>query len=248
MELLSSCSQGIAHCASRCFGDHWHKKPSWIEDVLLWRDPKRSGIVLGGLTVAYLIANYMVKNPVVVLATVLQVAVLACFLWNLIAGFLKKPGVPVPRVVSQGISEGEAKDAAARYAVYANKFLGLLERVIGGKDVILTLQIAGALYVVAKVAAVVSPLTLAYLGVLLLFSLPKLYELKKDEIDGHVAKARDSYQDVYSKHVDPLVKKIPRASTATTSQRTSAPSPAKLSDTADSLGAQATAQVKELYQ
>lgn len=39
-----------------------------------------------------------------------------------------------------------------------------MEKVITGKDVVLTLQIAGALFVVSRVARVVSPLTLAYLG------------------------------------------------------------------------------------
>ena len=88
----------------------------------------------------------------------------------------------MPAFVSEGISEAEAKDIAMRYTVYVNKILGtcrgccecicthththtaLMERIISGKDVVLTLQVAGALFVVAKVAAVVSPLTLTWLG------------------------------------------------------------------------------------
>lgn len=223
-------------------------KDKRIEDVLLWRDPKKSGIVLGGITAVYLLVHSISYNPVVVLANLAQLAVIACFLWNLVAGFLKKPGVPVPDFVKKGVSEAEAKDAAARYSVYVNKALATVERVISGKDVVLTLQIAGALFVVARVASIVSPLTLAYLGVVCLFTLPKLYEMKKDEIDTHITKAKDNYNNVYSKHVDPLVKKIPRASTATTRSGAS-PAPAaaaKVADTADSMASEVQSMMEDM--
>lgn len=211
-------------------------KDKRIEDILLWRDPKKTGIALAIVTGVYGLIHQISLNPVVMLANMAQVAVIACFLWNLLSGALKQPGVPVPKVVHEGISEADAKDTAARFTVYANRVLAMVERVITGKDFVLTLQVSGALFVVARIASVVSPLTLAYLGVLSLFALPKLYELKKDEIDLHVTRTRDTYHNVYSKHVDPLMKKIPRASTATSkSNVASPPAPAKVADTADSL-------------
>lgn len=112
-----------------------------VEDLLLWRSPTQSAAVLGGITLSFWVLNVVAYNPVVVLATVAQFGVLACFLANVACGALKRygcwvcvylhtahtmhrPGVPVPVFVSEGISEAEAKDIAARYTVYINKFLG----------------------------------------------------------------------------------------------------------------------------
>ena len=38
-----------------------------------------------------------------------------------------------------------------------------------------------------------------------LFTLPKLYELKKEEIDTQVGKARQQYNNVYEKHIGTVV-------------------------------------------
>lgn len=61
-----------------------------VEDVLLWRDPKKSGIALGGITVVYLLISHISYNPVVVLANIAQFAVISCFLYNLVTNFLKR--------------------------------------------------------------------------------------------------------------------------------------------------------------
>ena len=54
------------------------------------------------------------------------------------------------------------------------------------------------------------------------FTLPKVYELKKDEIDSVVAKLHEQLNVLYSK-ADSMVKKIPKAqgsATAATEKKT----------------------------
>ena len=53
--------------------------------------------------------------------------------------------------------------------------------------------------------------------VVLLFSLPKIYELKKHEIDSATNKVVNQSKQAYSQYGAPYVQKIPRASTSTTS-------------------------------
>lgn len=61
--------------------------------------------------------------------------------------------------------------------------------------------------------------TLVYMPtvVVLLFSLPKIYELKKHEIDSATNKVVNQSKQAYSQYGAPYVQKIPRASTSTTS-------------------------------
>lgn len=51
-------------------------------------------------------------------------------------------------------------------------------------------------------------------GVVLAFSLPKIYELRKPEVDALASRAAAQGQAHYKKFVEPYVSKIPRASTA----------------------------------
>lgn len=61
-----------------------------VEDLLLWRNPSQSAAVLGGITLGFWVLNVVAYNPVVVLATVAQFAVLACFLANVACSALKR--------------------------------------------------------------------------------------------------------------------------------------------------------------
>ena len=51
--------------------------------------------------------------------------------------------------------------------------------------------------------------------VLLAFSLPKVYELKKDEVDHAVSSVQKQTTTYYKQYAEPYVQKIPRASTST---------------------------------
>ena len=56
--------------------------------------------------------------------------------------------------------------------------------------------------------------------VVLAFTVPKIYELKKDDIDSAVSSAHHHGKVHYNKYVEPYVNKIPRASTSSTSANT----------------------------
>lgn len=87
-------------------------------------------------------------------------------------------------------------------------------RLVSGKDIILAGQAALALFALSKVAAWFTSLGLIFVAAVLAFSIPKIYELRKGEIDGLAAKAADQGKAHYKKFVEPYVAKIPRASTA----------------------------------
>jgi hypothetical protein len=85
--------------------------------------------------------------------------------------------------LTSGIDESAARQAADKARVAANALLSLAGRVLSGEDAGLSLRAAALLYVTARVGRVVTPVGLVYLAVLALFTLPKAYELRKDEFD-----------------------------------------------------------------
>lgn len=60
------------------------------EELLLWRDPKRSGLVFGAITVAFGILQFAKINAIQTTAYLVAAAVLGCFVWNNVAKIAHK--------------------------------------------------------------------------------------------------------------------------------------------------------------
>lgn len=188
-----------------------------LEYILLWRDPAKSGAVLGAITFAYILLEWTKYSLLQILANVLLLAVSAAFLWSNLASFTGRPGLRLPRVLQSGVSESELKGVAVDLTAVINKILAYVRKLASGKDVILSIQVAAGLYGIAKFSSYFSTLGLAYTLVVLAFVLPKVYELRKDDIDRTFYTVSNNTQATYNQYVDPYVKKLPRATTATSS-------------------------------
>lgn len=189
-------------------------KNKQIEDLLLWRDTSKSGIALGGATAAFLVLQFARFNAVATFAYALISLVLGSFIWNNIAAFTHRPPVPVPRVLREGVSEADIRPYVEKSTLYVNKALAFAHRLATGREAALSGTAIAFLYVVAKVSSLFSLVGLAYTVVLLAFTLPKVYELKKDDIDAAVDQGRKQLTTVYDKYLHKYASRIPRASTA----------------------------------
>jgi Reticulon len=147
-------------------------------------------------------------------AYLLAALIVGCFLYNNIASFTNRPPLPLPRFLKEGVSESDVRTYADRATTFINKGLGYAYRLANGREPALTGAAAGALYFVARLASTFSLLGLAYMAVLAAFSVPKVYELKKDEIDAAIDKIRSQATSAYDKYGAVVVNRIPRAATA----------------------------------
>ncbi|KAL3161281.1 hypothetical protein ABBQ38_009637 [Trebouxia sp. C0009 RCD-2024] len=188
-----------------------------LEDLLMWRDPVRTGGIFGVVTLVYLLLEWSNYSLLSLIANGLLVLVCIAFLWSNGASFLNKPGPPIPAVLQHGISDNQSKMYAEELTSGVNQLLGFARRLVQGNDVVLSVEAAAILYATAKIGNYFSTLGLAYTVVVLLFSLPKIYELKKHEIDSATNKVVNQSKQAYSQYGAPYVQKIPRASTSTTS-------------------------------
>jgi len=186
-----------------------------VEALLLWRVPLDSAVVLLLATAAYVFLVWSNRSLVSLLATLAAITVGVCFVWSSLAAFLNKPGPPMPRILAEGISETNVKRTAEEYTPMINQCLALAHRMLTGKEVVLTGKVLAVLYVVSRLGKVFSVLTWAYVVLLLAFSIPKLYELKKPEIDRGIDQASKQAQRINEQYVAPSIAKIPRSSTST---------------------------------
>jgi hypothetical protein len=89
----------------------------------------------------------------------------------------------LPRVLTAGIDETAARQATDKARSVLNHALQLGGRVLSGEDLGLSLRAAVLLFFSARLGRIITPVGLLYLAVLALFTLPKVYELRKDELD-----------------------------------------------------------------
>jgi riboflavin kinase len=186
-----------------------------LENLLLWRDVRKSGVVFALLTITYLLLEWSHISLLKIVSNVLLLTVVIAFLWSNIASYTNVQRFPIPAVIQQGISQAQIQDFAQRATVPTNRILAFAKRVLSGHDVVLSVQSAGLLYIFGRLGHYFSSVGLLYLVVVLAFSVPKIYELNKKEVDNVLNSVQKQSQTYYKQYAEPYIQKIPRASTST---------------------------------
>ena len=58
-----------------------------MDALLLWRDPRKSGIIFGGITAVYILLEWTKYSLINLVSNFLLIAVIGAFLWNNVANF-----------------------------------------------------------------------------------------------------------------------------------------------------------------
>jgi len=157
-----------------------------VEDLLLWKDPKKSGVCLAACTGAYMLFEKSGFTLISLLCNIFLVFTCTAFLWANIAPMMNKG---VPAVPKLDVSEDQIKRVGESITKGINSGLSLAHRIGTGKDIKLSLMVAGALFLASKVGACMNFLTLCFTVVVLFFSVPKAYEMRQAEADKYAALA-----------------------------------------------------------
>jgi cytochrome b subunit of formate dehydrogenase len=195
---------------------------SQAEDLIYWKNPIKSGLVfvtglftffvltVGGYTVISLTSNLL--------------------LWLLIISFAYTNGTMMfatfqgKSPVNPHISRwGEAKFDITKETVdeyvdfllpYVNKGIDFAREVAFCLNNMKTLKVIGALWVISIFSNLFSGLTLLFLEFFLAFSIPRLYEMNKQQVDKYADIAL-TQSKIYYKQVSDIIKeKIPKGISA----------------------------------
>ncbi|KIY96115.1 hypothetical protein MNEG_11847 [Monoraphidium neglectum] len=163
-----------------------------VEDLLLWRDIPKSAAALGVITALYLLLEWSGIPLLTTISNAGLVASLVALVWAVASRPLGFPGPAdkLPAVLKTGVDEVAAKQLAEKLRVNLNKALAVVRRIATGEEPLLTLKAAAALFVIGWLGRLASPVGLLFTAVLLAFILPKVYELRKDDVDAGLETAR----------------------------------------------------------
>lgn len=176
-------------------------------DVLLWKDKKTTAIVIGGTTVIWMLFEVLDYHLLTLISHVMIGVLAILFLWSKAMTFIKKspPDMPVVQ-----IPEDVAVNVARALRSDVNRALHLFREIALGHDLKKFLGVIVALWVLSEIGSCCDFLTLIYIAVLMIHTVPILYDKYQDKVDHFAGKAHTEACKHYEVLDTKVLSKIPR--------------------------------------
>ncbi|KAL6500922.1 Reticulon-like protein B2 [Orobanche hederae] len=176
-------------------------------DIFLWRDKKVSAGVLGVATANWVLFELLEYHLLTLVCHSLIIGLAVIFLWSNAATFINKSRPKIPNVV---IPQDIVLAVASTLRIEINQALATLRDVASGRDLKKFLAVIAGLWVLSVLGSCFNFLTLSYIGLVLLLSVPVIYEKYEDQIDAFAEKAAAELKKQYAVFNVKVLSKIPR--------------------------------------
>ncbi|KAK1438591.1 hypothetical protein QVD17_04400 [Tagetes erecta] len=179
-----------------------------LADLLLWKDKKVSGGILGGVTVIWFLFEVLEYYLLSLVCHSLILTLAMLFLWSNASTFIKKSPPKVPDVA---IPEKPVIEIVSSLRIEINRGLAAIHQIASGKDLKKFLCVIAGLWFVSIISNSCNLLTLVYILVVLLFTVPVAYDKYEDKIDPLAEKAMIEIKKQYAVLDAKVLSKIPRS-------------------------------------
>ncbi|XP_038721254.1 reticulon-like protein B12 [Tripterygium wilfordii] len=167
-----------------------------VADVILWRQKNVTmGILLGTLA-AWLVFERSGYTLLSLVSSVLLLLASILFFWSKSAEILNRPAPPLPEL---HLSEEMVNEAAAFFRVHLNALLSVSQDIALGRNSNLYFKVATYLLVISVIGSLTDFLTLGYISLVIILTVPLLYERYEDRIDEFVVMGYRKLQHLYLK-------------------------------------------------
>ncbi|CAN1267605.1 Reticulon-like protein B5 [Linum perenne] len=176
-------------------------------DVLLWRNKKVSGAVIGIATAIWVLFEVMEYHMITLLCHVLILSLAIFFLWSNVSKFINKSPPQIPEVV---IPEKCILEAASVLRSEFNRGCTVLREIASGREIKKFVIVIAGLWFISIIGSCFNFLTLIYIVFVLLHTLPLLYEKYDDKVDAFAEKAMIELKKQYAVLEAHVMSKIPK--------------------------------------
>ncbi|WMV44199.1 hypothetical protein MTR67_037584 [Solanum verrucosum] len=178
----------------------------FVADVVLWR---RKDVTVGILVVtlfAWVVFEISGYTLLSLVSSVLFLLFAILFLWAKSAAILNRPAPPLPHLY---LSEEMVNEAAYFIRNHINMILSVSEDIALGKDTNMYVKVSAGLLLVSVVGGLTDFLTLGYTSLVIVLTVPALYEKYEDQVDAYVLMAYRKLWQLYHKFDAVCVNKVP---------------------------------------
>ena len=176
-------------------------------DVLLWRNKKISGGVLGGATAVWVFFELLEYNLLTLVCHILILLLAGLFLWSNAQTFIYKKEPHIPHV---HIPEEPFLQVASALRIEINAGFSALRNIGAGKDLKKFLIVIAGLWVLSIIGSWCNFLTLFYITFVLLHTVPVVYDKYEDKIDPLAEKGFIEFKKQYAVFDEKVLSKIPK--------------------------------------
>ncbi|XP_025204546.1 reticulon-1-A isoform X3 [Melanaphis sacchari] len=175
-----------------------------VEALVYWRDPVSSGIVFGATLIVLLSFAYMSLISVVAyLAMFIQSGCILLRLYKTALQTVNKTNESHPFQeyldLDIRLPQEKAEELSKLAVVHINAVLVEVRRLLLAEDLVDSAKFFGILWVLTYVGALFNGLTLIIIGFIALFTLPKVYENNKTQIDQNIEVVRSKIAELTNK-------------------------------------------------
>lgn len=175
-----------------------------IVDLVYWRDPKKTGIVFGTIMVVLLSLTYFSLISVVAyLSLAILTATFSFRIYKSILSAVQKSneGHPFQQYIEQDISlsREQVHELSDTVVAHVNATVIELRRLILVEDLVDSIKFGVMLWALTYIGAWFNGMTLVILSFVAAFTLPKVYETNKEQIDHYLGLVQSNVNDIMSK-------------------------------------------------
>ncbi|XP_022738392.1 reticulon-like protein B1 [Durio zibethinus] len=174
-------------------------------DVLLWRNKKISGSVLGSATALWFLFEMLEYHLITLVCHILIILLSILFLWSNASNFINESPPNIPEVL---LPEKCVLEVASALRIEINRALDVVRDVASGKDLKTFLGVIAGLWILSVVGSCFNFLTLIYIVFVLLHTVPVFYEKYEDKVDSFSEKAIVEIKKQYAVFDEKVLSKI----------------------------------------
>ncbi|XP_057657347.1 reticulon-4 isoform X1 [Diorhabda carinulata] len=175
-----------------------------VESLIYWRNPKKSGPVFGGVLVVLLALTYFSLISVVAYLSFFALGVTVAFrIYKNIVQAIQKTGDGHPfkeyLELDISLSQDKVNQFTAVAVAHINAAIFELRRLFLVEDLVDSIKFGVLLWTLTYVGAWFNGMTLIIIGWVALFTLPKVYEANKTQIDANLEVVRTKLAEITTK-------------------------------------------------
>ncbi|KAK9125831.1 hypothetical protein Scep_014677 [Stephania cephalantha] len=178
-------------------------------DIILWRDKQMSASILGSVTVIWLLFEWLGYHLLTFVCHSLILCLAVMFLWSNLSSFIHRSPPKFPEVI---LPEELFLTIAFSVRHEINRAFFTFREVAAGKDLKKFLMVVVVLWLISVIGGWFNFLTLSYIVLVMLHTVPFLYEKHEDKVDNIAGKALVEINKQYAVLDEKVLQKIPKCS------------------------------------
>ncbi|KAH6762010.1 Reticulon family protein [Perilla frutescens var. hirtella] len=176
-----------------------------VADVMLWRRKNLTVGILVQTLAAWVVFEISGYTLLTLVSSVLLLLFTILFLWSKSAAILNRPAPPLPHLY---LSEEIAVEAATFIRDHVNTVLSVSEDVAYGRDSRMFVKAALTLLMISIIGSLADFFTLGYICLLMVLTVPALYERYEDHIDSYALIWCRKLQQLYVRFDEGCITKV----------------------------------------